>query len=93
MEKGIVEAAIVQGGVSAILSVQAESEHGWLAVGVHRIISPEKSKPVKNLQRRVWLASACAPGKSGSCGEVSSVHQRFVGVTGCRHVGLFQYQC
>lgn len=53
MEKGTVEAAVVQGGSLAILLVQAELEHGWPATGLHGIVSHEKSRPVKNLQRRL----------------------------------------
>ena len=68
-EKSVVEVAVVQGGASAILPVQAESKHDRPAAGVHGIVTPEKSRSVKNLQRRVWLASACAPGKSRSCLE------------------------
>lgn len=60
MEKGIVEAAVLQEGALALLLVRAEPRHGWLAVEVHGAIFPEKGKLVKNLQRRVWPASACA---------------------------------
>lgn len=60
VEKGIVEAAVLQGGALALLLVRAEPRYGWLAVEVHGAIFPEEGKPVKNLQRRVWSASACA---------------------------------